>query len=505
MNNWIELIGCQNITGTKCDFTSTNLNIFKEIRVRIRSEKGQETSPWCNVTPFVPFQIAQIGPPEVQLEAEDTSIIINISPPGTINSTMWVTHISGFTYSLIIWKNSSDAEETSHTVYPRDKINDLSPETTYCLKVQARLPLQKKSGSYSPILCINTTAEHELPRPENVDVDAVNNCILKWDYPYENMNFQVQYLPGFYKRIHGDHSDKWKTMSSCKNIVSRHCDFSKEITNDGIYYLRVQASNGTITSLWSAERKFDTRIQTRRGPPSIIVKPDKDSLSVYISIPGESEKQPMSQDYHLNYEVIYWENTSNIENKITVKEKFVKISNLKSLTLYCFKVRAFLEDEKSSKSSQFSNVECQEITPDEQGRTWIAVICFLFIMGLIFIAYCLKHLVKVVKYVFYPSCKPPSNMGEWFSDQPLKNLLVPSEEQTESCVIEKANITVLEETNQNGIYADICSKQDSHDSGNYSNEDETSSNKMTEETQQEWVQQEAFPEFQPGACVPRPS
>ncbi|XP_036601885.1 interferon alpha/beta receptor 1 [Trichosurus vulpecula] len=429
-----------------------------------------------------PSAAAQIGPPEVQLEAEDTSIIINISPPRITNSSMWATHISSFTYSLIIWKNSSHVEETRHTVYSRDKINDLSPETTYCLKVQAKLPIQKKNGPYSPILCINTTAEHKLPRPENVEVDAVNNYVLKWDYPYENMNFQVQYLLAYYKRIPEDYSDKWKTISDCKNIVSRHCDFSKEITKDGIYYLRVQASNGTITSFWSAERKFDTRLQTRRGPPSIIVKPDKDSFSVYISIPGESEKKPMSQDYPLTYEVTYWENSSNIENKVTVKQKLFKVSNLKPLTLYCFKVRAFLEDEKNDKHSQFSNIECEKITPDEHGKTWIAVICFVFIIGLIFIAYCLKHLLRWVKYVFYPSCKPPSNMGEWFSDQPLKNFLVTSEEQTESCIIEKTNIIVSEETNQNGISVDICSKQDSHDSGNYSNEDETSSNKMTEET-----------------------
>ncbi|XP_027731280.1 interferon alpha/beta receptor 1 [Vombatus ursinus] len=480
MSNWNKLIGCQNVTGTKCDFTSTNLNIFEKIRVRIRSEKGQETSPWCNDVLFAPFQVAQIGPPEVQLEAEDTSIIINISPPGTINSSMWATHISSFTYSLIIWKNSSSVEGTRYTVHSGDKINDLSPETTYCLKVQARLPIQKKSGSYSPILCINTTAQHKLPRPENVEVDAVNNYILKWDYPYENMSFQVQYLLGYYKRIPSDYSDKWKTISDCKHIISRHCDFSEEITTDGIYYLRVQASNGTITSLWSAERKFDTRIHTRRGPPSIIVKPHKDSLSVYISVPGESEKKPMSQDYPLIYEVIYWKNASNIENKMIVKQKLFEVSDLKPLTLYCFKVRALLDNEKSSKSIQFSNVECSKITPDEPKKTWIIVICFIFIVGLIVIAYCLKRLLKLVKYVFYPSCKPPSNMDEWFSDQPLKNLLVTSEEQTESCIIEKANIIVLEETNQNEKN-DVCNKQDNHDSGNYSNEDETSSNKMTEE------------------------
>ncbi|XP_043853638.1 interferon alpha/beta receptor 1 isoform X2 [Dromiciops gliroides] len=361
MSNWIQLIGCQNVTGTKCTSTLTSITIFEKIRVRIRTEKGHETSPWYNVSSFVPYQIAQIGPPEVQLEAEDRAIKIIISPPGTINSSMWVT--DSFTYNLVIWKNSSSVEKINLTVYHRDTIYDLSPETTYCLKVQARLRKQKKIGSYSPVLCINTTAEHIPPRPKNVEVDAAyNKYVLKWDYPYENMNFQVQYLLGYYKRSPADYSNKWKTISDCKNIISRQCDLSKEI-KEGIFYLRVRASNGTITSFWS-ERKLDTNIKTRIDPPSIEVKSSEDSLSVYIrENSGKSEKIPMSQDYPLIYEVTYWENASNIENKMIVKEKLCKVSDLQPLVLYCFKVKALLESDKNNKSSEFSNVVCSKITP----------------------------------------------------------------------------------------------------------------------------------------------
>ncbi|XP_074156836.1 interferon alpha/beta receptor 1 isoform X2 [Sminthopsis crassicaudata] len=409
MNNWIELIGCQNIIGTKYNFTLTNLNIFEKIREHIRSEKGQETSSW-NVIQFAPFQIAQIGPPEIQLEAEDPSIKINMSLPGTANS-MWATDISNFTCSLIILKNSSSVEKIRHNVFSRDKINNLSPETTYCLKVQARLPILKKNGSYNPIFCLNITAKHKLPRPENVEVDPIDNYILKWNYPYENMKFQVQYLLGYFKRISTDYSDKWKIISACENIISRCCNLSKVINKDGIYYLRVQALNGSITSLWSAEKKFDTRTKVRIGPPNIEVKSSEDSFFVYITVSGESEKKPLSQDYSLSYEIIYWENASNIEHKMKGKQKLLKVSNLKPLVLYCFKVRALLDDD-SNKSTQFGNVVCSKITPGKQQKTWIIVTCFLIIIGLIFISFCLKVLLKLVKYVFYPSCKPPSNMFE---------------------------------------------------------------------------------------------
>lgn len=51
-------------------------------------------------------------------------------------------------------------QERTETVYPRDKIYKLSPETTYCLKVKARL--WRKVGLYSPVYCISTTGKKEV-------------------------------------------------------------------------------------------------------------------------------------------------------------------------------------------------------------------------------------------------------------------------------------------------------------------------------------------------------
>lgn len=37
--------------------------------------------------------------------------------------------------------------------------------------------------------------ENELPPPENIEVIVQNqNYVLKWDYTYANMTFQVQWL-----------------------------------------------------------------------------------------------------------------------------------------------------------------------------------------------------------------------------------------------------------------------------------------------------------------------
>lgn len=74
--------------------------------------------------------------------------------------------------------------------------------------------------------------------------------------------------------------------------------------------------------------------------------------------------------------------------------------------------------------------------------------------------------------------------NQYFSDQPLRNLLLStSEEQTERCfIIENASIiTEIEETNEVDEVHEEYNSQASQDSGNYSNEDENSGSKISEE------------------------
>ncbi|MBV94386.1 Interferon alpha/beta receptor 1, partial [Eschrichtius robustus] len=158
--------------------------------------------------------ISQIGPLDVHLEAEDKAIIINISPPGTKDSIMWAMDHSSFMYSLVIWKNSSSLEERTETVYSRDKIYKLSPETTYCLKVKAELRSPRRVGLYSPVYCINTTEKHKVPAPENIQINAENQVyVLKWDYAYENTTFRAQWSQALTE------NDKWNKSSVFSDTV----------------------------------------------------------------------------------------------------------------------------------------------------------------------------------------------------------------------------------------------------------------------------------------------
>ncbi|XP_051689577.2 interferon alpha/beta receptor 1 isoform X1 [Oryctolagus cuniculus] len=482
MNNWIQLPGCQYVADTECTFSFLKLNVLDEITLRIRAERGNSTSAWYIVDSFIPFLKAQIGPPEVHLEAEDKAVKINISPPG---KQMWSMDRSRFIYSVVIWENSARTEERTETVYPRDMIYKLSPETTYCLKVRAELPLQKKVGVYSAVHCVNTTAENKLPPPENIEVDAANqNYVLKWDYAYANVTFQAQWLYGYLKQFPEDHSNKWKQIPGCVHVRTTQCVFPQRVFPDRVYFLRVQASDGNSTSLWSEEKEFRSEAQTVILPPVLNVKTTSHALHAYVG----ASREPVDLHRPLIYEIRFWENTSSAESRILQEQTDFTFPNLKPLTVYCFKARAHLLGEKWNQSSDFSDVVCEKTKPGATSRTWlVAGICVL-VVSVPVAVYIVKGLLRCLNYVFFPSPKPPSSIDEYFSEQPLKNLLLsPSEERTERCFIieDVRSMTVLEEAKGTGGDLRAYHSQASRDSGHYSNEDESSGGKTSEGSVQE--------------------
>ncbi|XP_006886853.1 PREDICTED: interferon alpha/beta receptor 1 [Elephantulus edwardii] len=491
LDNWLKLPECQYITDTKCNFSAVHLDIFEDVKLRIRAEKGNKTSPWYEVDSFIPFQIAQIGPPKVDLEAEDKAIKINISPPGTEDSLMWDQERTSFTYSLVIWKNSSSLDERTEDVYPRGKIYKLLPETTYCLKVRASLRLQRKVGIYSPVYCINTTVENKLPPPENIEVEAKNQIyVLKWNYMYENVTFQAQWVFGYLKKIPGDHSDQWKQIHGCENVTTTQCVFPQNLFRKGIYFLRVQASNGTNTSLWSEEKKLNTEMQKTVLPPVISMKAINNSLYVYIGTPKETESKSVNHYYPVTYEIKFWKNTSNAEVKILQKKTDFLIPDLEPLTIYCIKARTLIKNEQLNESSNFSDTVCEKTKPGNTAMIWIIVaICTTLFLTAVLI-YVVKAFWKPVVYVFFPPCKLPPNIEEYCLEQPLKNLLLStSEEQIERCVIvENMNtLNTVEETHQIDSDHKKYNSQTSQDSGNYSIEDENSDSKTSEELLQQEI------------------
>ncbi|XP_074826677.1 interferon alpha/beta receptor 1 isoform X1 [Natator depressus] len=481
--DWKEISGCQNVTVTECDFSSAMTFYFDFYNVRIRAEKGEEKSLWSTTLSFSPYSVAKIGPPGVQLESIDGVVKINISPPEeNQNRKMWTNDIS-FTYNAVFWENSSNAEPKSKTIHRRETIYDLKPETTYCLKVQARITSERKVGSFSPVYCIKTTdqAWNVLPYPVNVEVHALNmKFLLSWDNQYDqNVSFTAQYLSGYLKSLPEDYSNKWNTISGCENITTTQCDFSSDIEASGIYFLRVQAMNGYNKSRWSNEIKVDPCVVNEIGPPSITVSSSEDSLRIQLIPPGEPENKSMSGFYDLSYRILYWKNSSDTEEKIKEEEQLLfTISDLTPLVLYCLKVQAFSPAYK--KDGHFSDVACIK-TLDDKTSPWTILKTFVIAMiGFFcfasFLIFGIYYISRRIRYAFFPSCKPPSNI-ECLGGQPFNSpYLSASEEPTENCCIIES--IVIEETNQTDFKDYKPSKQSTRDSGNYSNDDDTSGTKV---------------------------
>ncbi|XP_054433908.1 interferon alpha/beta receptor 1 [Pteronotus mesoamericanus] len=472
MNNWMELPGCQCVASTNCDFSSLNTNVYDKVKLRIRAEEGNNTSPWQELDWFIPYLKAQIGPPKVRLEAEDKAIIINISPPGTKDNGMWDMDKSSFRYRITFWEDASGRQTTVETAYPKYLITDLSPTTTYCLKVKARIFLLKKHAVDSPVYCVNTTVENvdKLPPPENVRVSGENQSyVIQWNYTHKNVTFQAQWLPAFFKKRPADYEAKWTLVPGCDGARAAQCVFPQSTLQKGTYFFRVRASSGNSTSSWSREKEFDTESQTVLLPPVVIMKAvNSSSLRVFIG----SQNKSAHQHYLLTYEIIFWENTSNAERKIVENRTDFTLPNLEALTMYCIKARALLKAKKWNNSSEFSETTCERTKPGSSHRAWLAaVLCVMLAAPLLLLT--LWGLRRLVNYVFFPSSVPPSTIDEYISEQSLKNILLStSEEQTERCfIIENGDtIATIKETNQTEDHKTYNS-QTSQDSGNYSNED----------------------------------
>ncbi|XP_072194176.1 interferon alpha/beta receptor 1 isoform X2 [Excalfactoria chinensis] len=456
---WRELSGCQNVSHTECDFSSAITAYYDMHHVRIRAERREDKSPWSSIFEMIPYEIAQIGPPEIALQSINGDIKIKVSPPEANQvRKMWLNPLL-FKYNVVIWENSSNVEEVrTQKILPIDVIDGLAPETTYCLKVQATVPLDYQEGLFSPIHCIKTTRKvNDLLCPTHVRVFALNmKFYLLWNNHYkEHVNYTVQYLTGFLKNLYDDYSSKWQ---KAMNEYNKSC-LSKDI-------------------------KVDPLVTNEIGPPDVNVDISDVLLHVKITPPGGPENEIMSDLYDLSYQILYWKNSSyNEEVKMKeTKQTIATISDLTPSTLYCVKVQAF--SRAYNKSSDFSKEECVG-TPGGKSlplillATFVAALIAVLIVASLVIFF-LYQAYNKIKYMFFPSCRTPLNI-EGFGGQLFSSPYVPTaEEPVEMCYIIESSIA--EEVNQIDFKENRHFKHSSRDSGNYSYDDNTSQSKGSEET-----------------------
>ncbi|NXM78628.1 INAR1 protein, partial [Serilophus lunatus] len=484
---WQELPGCQNVSGTGCDFSSAITEFYDPLSVRVRAGRGGLLSPWAESLDIVPYLTAQIGPPGMQLEATNGGIKIKISPPeANQEKKMWIDELS-FKYNLIFWENSSNAQLRSQSVFPIDTIDDLAPETTYCFKVQASLPMESKEGLFSPTQCLRTSPQvRDLLCATNLRVQGLNMKFqLHWETEYQQpVSYNVQYLLGYLKRFTEDYSGSWQGVPSCGDLRGTQCDVSPAMNTSGSYYLRVLARGQGNTSCLSRELRVDPLQANEIGPPGVKLDSSETLLHILISPPGGAEDEAMRDSYVLSYRILYWKNSSNDEEEPQVKETkqtVATVGDLQPGSLYCVRVQALAEP--FNKSSAYSQEQCIH-TPAE--KTFRLVILATF-MGALFVVllvalplvFILYQAYSKVKYVFFPSCQPPLNIEGFGGELSTHTYLATMEEPVENCSIIESMVT---EGNEMNSGACKHSKQSSRDSGNYSNGDNTSRSKGSEET-----------------------
>ncbi|CAO2632369.1 Interferon alpha/beta receptor 1 [Lemmus lemmus] len=456
MENWAKLPECQHITGTECEFSLLDADIYTHMEFRVRAEKGKHTSSWNELKPFIPFQRAHIGPPGVRLEAEDKAILVHLSQPGQ-GGKMWERDNFSFRYRIVFWQKSSGVTVNHYT----EKILKLLPETTYCLKVEAIHLSLRKQSNFSTVQCVNTTTASRLPVPKNVELDAQGESyVLSWDSASPNVSFRAQWLPGYLKSVSG-YSDKWRSLPTCANVQTPRCVIPQNTFFKGTFFLRVQASDGNNTSFWSEEKCIDSEKYTAIPPLAVSVTPTGESLLVSVSYQDNCKCQK------LTYEINFWEISS--KTKVQKSPNF-SIMNLQPLTVYC--VEASVHCFHSwNKSSNFS--VCKKTRAGNSPVIWAMTgLGILFFSALVL--YAGRSLLKDLSHVF-SSPKPPPSIHELFSEPPSKNLLLLTpEEHTERCfIIESAHlVTVAEENPAPEEDHRKYSFQTSQDSGNYSNKEE---------------------------------
>uniref|UniRef100_A0A8C3R0C0 Interferon alpha and beta receptor subunit 1 n=1 Tax=Cyanoderma ruficeps TaxID=181631 RepID=A0A8C3R0C0_9PASS len=358
---WRELPGCQAVSAPGCDFSSAVSEYYDFHYLRVRARAGPLLSPWSHTLEMVPEHLAQIGPPGLELQSTNGVIKVKVSPPeANQRKKMWIDDLS-FKYNLVFWENSSDAQVQRKNIFPVDTIEDLAPDSTYCFKVQANLPVDGKQGLFSPTSCVRTTQKvTDLLCPTNVSVLALNMKFhLLWsNQENQEVNYNVQYLYGFQKKLNDDYSDKWHSVPGCEDITSTSCNFSSIINTTGFYYLRVQARRHN-KSCCSREIQVDPLKTNEIGPPGVRLDLSDTLLHIIISPPGGPKDEFMRDHYDLSYRILYWKNSSDKEEEVRqkeVKQTIATVPDVSPAALYCVAVQAF--SEPYNKSSAYSQQEC---------------------------------------------------------------------------------------------------------------------------------------------------
>ncbi|XP_056415480.1 interferon alpha/beta receptor 1-like isoform X2 [Hyla sarda] len=399
-------------------------------------------------------------PPSVIVQSSDALVIVKISVPDT--SPYFVLK----NYNRTLRRNGS-SEENSEFVNANPFIispNDLLPEQTYCLTVHVCYNGVCESSPIGPEICFMAPAKGP---PNNLRMEALDlSYLLKWDWNFTqspNATFSVERCTY--------HDGKCTTIKDCENITSTQC-YCLGVHFSGESILRVSVYHPQREEKSSNIILFNPTIDILGPPKDLMMRIVGNELDINVSTPEgfkNDEIRCLCDRWTTHLE--YWTNSSHSsEDK---EEPFFKIKSLEPSTTYCAKAK--MQCAGSNRSSQYSEVYCITTDPKSYLFAWIIGFAFLGIVVISVVVYiCLFPLKRYIKHKFFPPRRLPSCIEKGFGESSLDcikhQFLSHEEEPMDRCYVAQDSHTedLGQMNNKN------ASKANSQDSGNGSNEGQTS-------------------------------
>ncbi|CAH2219250.1 interferon alpha beta receptor 1 [Pelobates cultripes] len=460
---WRNVPGCLHIKVQRCDIS---LNPLLHYSVRVRSEIAGKHSAWSSIVPFLPSSIAKEDSPfAVSVTLIHGRVIVTVSDPSSVNKSL--ADNEDIIYNLSIWKMNSKEVKTHEFSDPEFEVKNLAPSTPYCLKVQLIDTERSTSGPFSHEKCFETEkSQIVMLRMQAVDT----NFTLKWDYNCKedpNVTFSV-----LIRR-----SDTWSVYDGCANISQMECQVLG-LNMFGNYDFCVSVDDGQGNRNLSNTLTFKPLHHTVIGPPTrLMLNLTHYTLKMMASDPEGFSKEELRWACNPSYHAVLWKKSSDTQ-KESFQEKmpFFTVENLEPSTVYCVTMRVVCSYD--NRTGLFSEPHCIKTDPDYSAfwKTWGILFILLGLIIISVLVYvCICPFQRYIKYTFYPSGKLPSCIGKDIPDSPFNTtnnvLLLHEEEITDICFITAQEKGVEEFDKYEKISDESC-----RDSGNYSNEEETTGN-----------------------------
>ncbi|KAM8826124.1 interleukin-20 receptor subunit alpha isoform 2-T2 [Synchiropus picturatus] len=265
--------------------------------------------------------------------------------------------------------------------------------------------------------------------PSNVHFSSINlRNVLHWlpgNGTTEDAHFTVQYA------IYGDSVESsrgrrvnWRTVRHCTEILQNWCDLSNETWDlDHWYHARVRVKTRASSSKWATTwRRFDPKLDTVFGPPSITVELQNNSAVITLKGPmryqpnNDTDLVPMASLYpRMKYELSInnpHQNKNDVFHAVSSPHKY---QQMEANTKLCFSAKAsFLSLPVVCQASTWHCVT----TPPDPAMELLKMVVVGFIVATLSLCFLIVLGFFLVRYLMGKGQKSPPILNDPILDHP---------------------------------------------------------------------------------------